>query len=126
MAALFEPFPLWLAAWETPTLEGIPLVSLSKGRVVHVSKTARQRGVATGSSFATALTRAPDLEVVEAASPYLTASWERLVDVTVFLTDLERDFQTYNRIYTEYFGSVRPCRTTIGVARLPGPIAIEP
>jgi 2-aminomuconate deaminase len=52
------------------------------------------------------------------------SSWERLVDVTVFLTDLERDFATYNRIYAEYFGSVRPCRTTIGVARLPGPIAI--
>ena len=53
------------------------------------------------------------------------SSWERLVDVTVFLTDLERDFAAYNRIYTEYFGGVRPCRTTIGVARLPGPIAIE-
>ncbi len=53
------------------------------------------------------------------------SSWERLVDVTVFLTDLERDFATYNRIYAEYFGSVHACRTTIGVARLPGPIAIE-
>ena len=53
------------------------------------------------------------------------SSWDRLVDVTVFLTDLERDFATYNRIYTEYFGSIRPCRTTIGVARLPGPIAVE-
>lgn len=53
------------------------------------------------------------------------SSWERLVDVTVFLTDLERDFATYNRIYSEYFGVVKPCRTTVGVARLPGPIAIE-
>jgi 2-aminomuconate deaminase len=53
------------------------------------------------------------------------SSWERLVDVTVFLTDLERDFATYNRIYGEYFGQVMPCRTTVGVARLPGPIAIE-
>lgn len=53
------------------------------------------------------------------------SSWERLVDVTVFLTDLERDFGTYNRIYGEYFGTVKPCRTTVGVARLPGPIAIE-
>jgi 2-aminomuconate deaminase len=53
------------------------------------------------------------------------SSWERLVDVTVFLTDLERDFATYNRIYAEYFDGVRPCRTTVGVARLPGPIAIE-
>ena len=52
-------------------------------------------------------------------------SWERLVDVTVFLTDLERDFPTYNRLYAEYFGAVQPCRTTVGVAKLPGPIAIE-
>lgn len=53
------------------------------------------------------------------------SSWERLVDVTVFLTDLERDFATYNRIYAEFFGAVKPCRTTVGVTRLPGPIAIE-
>ena len=53
------------------------------------------------------------------------SSWERLVDVTVFLTDLERDFAAYNRIYGEYFGTVQPTRTTVGVARLPGPIAIE-
>ena len=53
------------------------------------------------------------------------SSWERLVDVTVFLTDLERDFPTYNRLYEEYFDAVRPARTTVGVARLPGPIAIE-
>ncbi len=44
------------------------------------------------------------------------SSWERLVDVTVFLTDLERDFATYNRLYAEYFGKVQPCRTTVGVA----------
>lgn len=80
MAALFEPFPLWLAAWDTPSLEGLPLVSVSKGRVVHTSKTARQVGVTPGSSLATALTKAPDLEAVEAASPHLTASWERLVE----------------------------------------------
>src|SRR5688500_11728862 len=53
------------------------------------------------------------------------SSWERLIDVTVFLTDLERDFATYNRVYGEYFGAVLPYRTTLGVARLPGPIAIE-
>jgi 2-aminomuconate deaminase len=53
------------------------------------------------------------------------SSWERLIDVTAFLTDLERDFATYNRIYGEYFAGVSPCRTTVGVARLPGPIAIE-
>ncbi len=80
MAALFEPFPLWLAVWEMPSLEAAPLVSLHKGRVVHASKTAKRVGIITGSSLATALTKAPDLEAVEAASPYLAASWERLVE----------------------------------------------
>ncbi len=55
------------------------------------------------------------------------SSWERLIDVTVFLIDLERDFAVYNRVYGEYFSDPahQPCRTTVGVARLPGPIAIE-
>ena len=54
------------------------------------------------------------------------SSWDKLVDITVFLTDIERDFDTYNRIYAEYFpGPSRPCRTTVEVRRLPTPIAIE-
>ena len=53
------------------------------------------------------------------------AAWEDLVDVTVFLTDMERDFHTYNRIYAEYFADNQPCRTTVGISALPTPIAIE-
>ncbi|MCC7503918.1 MAG: hypothetical protein IT259_01400 [Saprospiraceae bacterium] len=53
------------------------------------------------------------------------ARWEDLVDVTVFLTNLERDFPTFNRIYAEYFHDNLPCRTTVGIDRLPTPIAIE-
>ncbi len=53
------------------------------------------------------------------------ARWEDLVDITVFLTDMQRDFHTYNRIYTEYFKSNQPCRTTVGIDSLPTPIAIE-
>jgi len=53
------------------------------------------------------------------------ARWEDLVDVTVFLTDMERDFAAYNRIYAEYFTSAQPCRTTVGITALPTPIAIE-
>tara|TARA_B100000470_G_C19395603_1_gene217592 strand:+ start:72 stop:482 length:411 start_codon:yes stop_codon:yes gene_type:complete len=53
------------------------------------------------------------------------SKWDNLVDVTVFLTDLERDFDTYNRIYADYFKSNQPCRTTVGVTSLPTPIAIE-
>jgi 2-aminomuconate deaminase len=53
------------------------------------------------------------------------AQWEHLVDVTVFLTDLARDFPTYNRLYAEYFKGVDACRTTLGITALPTPIAIE-
>ncbi len=53
------------------------------------------------------------------------ATWEDLVDVTVFLTDMQRDFHTYNRIYAEYFQTNQPCRTTVGINSLPTPIAIE-
>jgi 2-aminomuconate deaminase len=53
------------------------------------------------------------------------SNWGRLVDVTVFLTNIERDFEVYNRIYAEYFTANRPCRTTVEVNRLPTPIAIE-
>jgi 2-aminomuconate deaminase len=53
------------------------------------------------------------------------SSWERIVDVTVFLTDIKRDFATMNRLYAEAFAENRPARTTVGVSRLPTPIAIE-
>ena len=53
------------------------------------------------------------------------ARWEDLVDITVFLTDMENDFAEYNRIYAEYFDDSGPCRTTVEVRRLPTPIAIE-
>lgn len=53
------------------------------------------------------------------------SSWERLVDVTVFLTDISRDFAAFNRLWAEYFPANPPCRTTVEVARLPTPIDIE-
>jgi 2-aminomuconate deaminase len=53
------------------------------------------------------------------------SSWERLIDVTVFLTDMKRDFATYNRLWAEYFPGEAPCRTTVEINRLPTPIAIE-
>lgn len=53
------------------------------------------------------------------------SQWEDIVDVTVFLTDLRKDFPTFNRVYAEYFGNCRPTRTTIEVNRLPTPINIE-
>ncbi len=52
------------------------------------------------------------------------SSWERIVDVTVFLTSMD-DFREYNRIYAEHFTDNRPARTTVEVSRLPTDIAIE-
>jgi 2-aminomuconate deaminase len=53
------------------------------------------------------------------------SSWEKIVDVTVFLTNMKADFEVYNRIYAEYFADNRPCRTTVEISSLPTPIAIE-
>jgi 2-aminomuconate deaminase len=56
------------------------------------------------------------------------ATWNDIVDVTVFLTNMRDDFATYNRIYPEYFagaGKPNPTRTTVEVGALPTPIAIE-
>ncbi|MHA7100327.1 2-aminomuconate deaminase [Roseivirga pacifica] len=53
------------------------------------------------------------------------SSWDKLVDVTVFLTNMDADFKTYNAIYAEYFKDNQPCRTTVEINKLPTPIAIE-
>jgi 2-aminomuconate deaminase len=53
------------------------------------------------------------------------SSWENLVDVTVFLTNMKKDFAAYNKLYALYFKSNQPCRTTVEVLSLPTPIAIE-
>lgn len=53
------------------------------------------------------------------------SSWDQLVDVTVFLTNMDEDFKTYNQIYAEYFQENQPCRTTVEINKLPTPIAIE-
>lgn len=53
------------------------------------------------------------------------SSWDNIVDVTVFLTNMKDDFKTYNKIYAEYFKDNQPCRTTLEIKSLPTPIAIE-
>jgi len=56
------------------------------------------------------------------------SSWDHIVDVTVFLTDMKNDFAAYNRLYAEYFagpGKPNPTRTTLEINCLPTPIAIE-
>ncbi|MBL7662648.1 RidA family protein [bacterium] len=59
--------------------------------------------------------------VLEAAG----SRWENLVDVTVYLTNMQEHFPIYNRLWAEYFKVSPPCRTTIEVLSLPTPIAIE-
>jgi len=56
------------------------------------------------------------------------ASWNDIVDVTVFLTNMKDDFATYNKLYAKHFagkGKPNPTRTTVEVTALPTPIAIE-
>ncbi len=53
------------------------------------------------------------------------AKWEDLVDVTVYLTNMKKDFPIYNRLWAEYFKNNPPCRTTLEINALPTPIAIE-
>ncbi len=53
------------------------------------------------------------------------SSWQKIVDVTVFLTNMKDDFGIYNQIYAEYFADNQPCRTTVEINKLPTPIAIE-
>ncbi len=53
------------------------------------------------------------------------SSWEKIVDVTVFLTNMKDDFAPYNRLWKEYFEKDPPCRTTLEINCLPTPIAIE-
>ena len=53
------------------------------------------------------------------------SNWEQIVDVTIFLVDMKRDFQTFNRIYADYFKNNQPTRTTVEINALPSPIAIE-
>ncbi len=53
------------------------------------------------------------------------SSWDNIIDVTVFLTNMKDDFKTYNKIYAEYFKDNQPCRTTVEILSLPTPIGIE-
>ncbi|MHC4080331.1 MAG: RidA family protein [Planctomycetota bacterium] len=56
------------------------------------------------------------------------SSWDDIVDVLVFLTDMKRDFPAFNRLYAEYFAGPsqpNPTRTTIEIGALPTPIAVE-
>jgi 2-aminophenol/2-amino-5-chlorophenol 1,6-dioxygenase alpha subunit len=65
------------------------------------------------------------IENVRAILEDAGSSLEKVVDVAVYLTDMQSDFQRFNQIYAEYFGTIQPTRTTVGVDSLPTPIAVE-
>lgn len=95
----------------SPDGSGIPGVTLDAGgNVVGYDMEAQCRSVFSN---------------VQAVLESAGAAWDDLVDITVFLTDMKRDFAVFNRVYAEYFREDGPCRTTVEVTRLPTPIAIE-
>ena len=53
------------------------------------------------------------------------SDWSRIIDVTVYLTNMKDDFPIYNKLWAEYFSENPPCRTTLEINKLPTPIAIE-
>ena len=53
------------------------------------------------------------------------ATFDDIVDVSVFLTDMKSDFNKFNKIYSQYFKKSLPTRTTVEVLSLPTPIAVE-
>jgi 2-aminomuconate deaminase len=53
------------------------------------------------------------------------SSWDKIIDVTVYLTNMKDDFATYNKLWAEYFSDTPPCRTTVEINCLPTPIGIE-
>lgn len=65
------------------------------------------------------------IENIRAVLEASGSSLEKIVDITVFLVDMDRDFPTFNRVYAEYFASIQPTRTTVAVSALPTPIAVE-
>lgn len=62
---------------------------------------------------------------VKTALEQAGSSWDKIVDVTVFLVNMKRDFHTFNKLYAESFKENLPCRTTVEVSSLPSAIAIE-
>ena len=65
------------------------------------------------------------IENIQAILEAAGSSLDKVLDVTVYLTDMKRDFDRFNVIYAEYFGKVQPTRTTVGVDSLPTPIDVE-
>lgn len=90
--------------------EEIPGVTLKDGKIVSYDIAAQCHAVFQNIRY-----------IVEDVG----SSFENIVDITVFLTNMDDEFKIYNNVYKEYFGKIRPCRTTVEINKLPTPIAIE-
>ena len=53
------------------------------------------------------------------------SSLDKVVDITAFLVDMDRDFKGYNKVYKEVFEPIQATRTTLAITALPTPIAVE-
>lgn len=53
------------------------------------------------------------------------SSFDKIVDVQVFLTNMKNDFKKYNEVYAQHFSKIQATRTTIEINALPTPIAVE-
>lgn len=84
----------------------------------------RQAGTNAIPEGIEAQTRAT-IENIRAILQAAGSSLDKILDVTVYLTDMKRDFDRFNRTYAEILGEVRPTRTTVGVDSLPTPISVE-
>lgn len=65
------------------------------------------------------------IENVKAILEAAGSSLDKVVDVTAFLIDMDRDFAAYNEVYKDYFAPVGATRTTLAISALPTPIAVE-
>ena len=61
------------------------------------------------------------LAILEAAG----LNMSNVIDIMVFLTNMERDFKKFNSIYAQYLEGYETTRTTVEVGALPTPIAVE-
>lgn len=65
------------------------------------------------------------IENIKAVLEEMGSGLGDVVDCSCFLTNLTADFKEFNEVYGEYFAKIGPTRTTVEVARLPTPIAVE-
>lgn len=64
------------------------------------------------------------IQNIEALLQSENCTLENVMKCTVFLKDMNT-FAEMNEVFSEYFGTIRPARSTVEVARLPKDVAVE-